>query len=77
MLDTSVLPKEFRQRRPDGRGSWVWRLGDIRRVPFRLPQVVEAVAGGRWVVVVEGEKDVLTLERYGIVAICNAGGAGK
>lgn len=72
-----LVPKSFRQRRPDGRGGWTWKLGDVRRVPFRLPSVLEAVAAGRWVLVVEGEKDVLTLERHGFVATCNSGGAGK
>jgi hypothetical protein len=68
-------PKDFRQRRPDGRGGWIWSLGHVRRVPFRLPQLL--AANGRTVHVVEGEKDVLALERFGLVATCNPGGAGK
>ncbi len=70
-------PKDFRQRRPDGNGGWIWSLGDTRRVLHRLPQVLEAVKNNRWVLVVEGEKDVHTLERLGFVATTNAGGAGK
>ena len=31
-------PKTFRQRRPDGNGGWIWQLGDVRRVPYRLPE---------------------------------------
>jgi hypothetical protein len=27
-------PKGFRQRRPDGRGGWIWNLQDTRRVPY-------------------------------------------
>ncbi|MDP9395147.1 MAG: hypothetical protein M3Q27_13280, partial [Actinomycetota bacterium] len=69
--------KRFRQRRPDGRGGWTWRLGDTRRVLYRLPEVIEAVAAGRTVYVVEGEKDADAAELVGAVATCNPGGAGK
>ena len=71
-----MRPKSFRQRRPNGTG-WLWRLGNVRRVPYRLRAVLDAVEAGRWVVIVEGEKDVHTLEQYGIVATTNSGGAGK
>jgi 5S rRNA maturation endonuclease (ribonuclease M5) len=70
-------PKGFAQRRPDGRGGWVWKLGNTRRVLFRLPQVLEAVTAGRTIYAVEGEKDVLALEAAGEVATCNPMGAGK
>src|SRR5690242_5694847 len=65
--------KQFKQRRPDGQGGCIWGLGDVRRVPFRLPKLT----GAHCVAIVEGEKDVLTLERVGIVATCNNGGAGN
>ena len=70
-------PKRFLQRRPDGRGGWIWRLGDTRRVLYRLPKVIEAVQAGVTVYFPEGEKDVHALERNGYVATCNSGGAGK
>lgn len=44
---------------------------------YRLPKVITAIAEGKPVFVVEGEKDVETLERLGHVATCNPGGAGK
>ncbi len=69
--------KQFRQRRPDGRGGWELRLGDTRRVLYRLPAVIAAVAAGRVVHVVEGEEDVHALERAGAVATTNSGGALK
>lgn len=71
--------KDFRQRVPDptAKGGWTWKLGDVRRVPYRLPQVIEAVREGRLVYICEGEKDVHTLEAQGLVATCNPGGAGK
>lgn len=71
------LPKDFRQRRPDGVGGWTWRLGDTRRVLYRLPELVAAVKAGKRVWVCEGERDVETLRAKGYVATTNAGGAGK
>jgi 5S rRNA maturation endonuclease (ribonuclease M5) len=70
-------PKDFRQRRPDGVGGWEWRLGDTRRVLYRLPRVLEAVQRGERVYVAEGERDVHSLEKLGLTATCNAGGALK
>lgn len=49
-------PKEFRPRRPDGRGGWAWSLQGVRRVLYRLPEPAEDLAAGRTVLVVEGEK---------------------
>lgn len=78
LFEVVRLPgKQFRQRRPDGRGGWEWKLGDTRRVLYRLPEVVEAVTAGRRVHLVEGEKDVDRLWRTGVAATCNSGGAGK
>lgn len=69
--------KQFVARRPDGTGGWVYSLGRVRRVPYQLPKVLEAVEAGRPVYIVEGEKDVHSVERAGAVATCNPGGAGK
>ncbi len=66
-------PKDFRQRRPDGKDGWHWNLKGIRRVPYRLPEVLTA----KFVLVCEGEKDCETARALGIVATCNPGGAGK
>ncbi len=65
--------KDFRQRRPDGHGGWLWNLTGVTKVPYRLPDLQNIPA----VVVVEGEKDVETLWSHGIPATCNSGGAGK
>jgi 5S rRNA maturation endonuclease (ribonuclease M5) len=71
-------PMDFRQRRPDGNGGWLWNLKGTRRVPYRLPTVIEANKQGETIFVVEGEKDVHALERLGgLVATCNPMGAGK
>jgi 5S rRNA maturation endonuclease (ribonuclease M5) len=66
-------PKDFRQRRPDGRGGWIWKTKGTRRVLYHLPQLKDADQ----VLVVEGEKDVHSAERLGFTATCNAEGAGK
>lgn len=66
-------PKDFRQRKPDGNGGWIWKTGDLKRLPYRLPEL----AGAEYVFVVEGEKDVDALRGLGLAATCNAGGAGK
>ena len=68
--------KKFRQRRPTKKG-YQWSLGDVRRVLYRLPQLLEGGREGRTLYVVEGEKDVHALEQAGQVATCNPGGAGK
>jgi len=70
-------PKDFRQRQSDGRGGWIWNLDSVKRVPYRLPELIEAVASGHPVFVVEGEKDADTLWSTNIPATCNPGGAGK
>lgn len=69
-------PKDFRQRKPEGNG-WSWSVKGVRQVPYRLPELIEALAQDHTVFIVEGEKDVENLRRYGITATCNAGGAGK
>lgn len=68
-----LYPKEFRYRRPDGKGGWEWKLGRVARPLYRLPKVLEAKAAGTRVYYVEGERDVHTLESRGLVAT-TAGG---
>ena len=70
------VPKTFVQRRPDGNGGWAWRTRGVRRVPYRLQELLAAPADEP-VFVVEGEKDVETLSDRKLIATCNAGGAGK
>jgi hypothetical protein len=70
-------PKDFRQRRPDGHGGWIWALDDTRRVLYRLPELPTAIEWDDVIYVVEGEKDVDSLRARKLVATCNPGGAGK
>ena len=37
-------PKDFRQRKPDGVDGWSWKLGDVPRVLYRLPEVLRVSA---------------------------------
>ena len=69
-------PKSFAQRTRVN-GQWVWKLGRTRRVLYNLPEVLKAIAEGVWIFLVEGEKDVLTLKKYGLVATTCPMGAGK
>jgi putative DNA primase/helicase len=66
-------PKDFRQRQTDGNGGWRWNTNGVRRVLYRLPEVVTA----KVVLIVEGERDVETARELGLTATCNSGGAGK
>jgi hypothetical protein len=68
-------PKTFRQRRPDEHGGWAWELSGVIRVPYRLPELLEAVRQDRWILIVEGEKDVDQLYNLGFAATTSAGGA--
>jgi AAA domain len=67
------VPKDFRQRRPDGNGGWLWNLNGVRRVLYRLP----TLKGHDTAFIVEGEKDADTLAGKGIAATTAPGGAGK
>ncbi|MCX6900782.1 MAG: AAA family ATPase [Verrucomicrobia bacterium] len=66
-------PKDFRQRRPDGSGGYLWNMAGVRRVLYRLPQIKDAPE----VWIVEGEKDADNLAALGFCATCNSGGGGQ
>ncbi len=76
-------PKEFRQRRPLEWGyganvsTWDWSLGDVRRVLYRLPEVVEGIQSGRWIFLCEGEKDADNMATAGFCSTTACGGTGS
>jgi putative DNA primase/helicase len=70
------IPKDFRQRKPDGRGGWDWTLQDVRLVPYRLPELL-AADRGQLVLVCAGEKDVERARELGFVSTTNPLGEGK
>lgn len=63
-------PKTFKQRRADG----AWNLDGIRKVPYRLQEILGAKTGSG-VFLVEGEKDADGLVQIGLCATTTAGGA--
>lgn len=64
--------------RQDRDGSWWhWNLDGVRRVPYRLPEVIQAVKDGKQIFVVEGEKDADNLAALGLAATTSPQGAGK
>ena len=59
--------KTFRQRRPDPTGTgWIENLNGIRRVPYRLPEVLRR--SGEDVHLTEGEKDADNLAKLGLLS---------
>lgn len=64
-------PKDFRQRRPDGNGGWMWNLGE-RRVVYRWPELIKFPDAT--VFICEGEKDADRVASLGHCASCVAGG---
>lgn len=65
--------KKFSQRRPDGQGGWTWDLKGVRRVLYRLPEVLSRL--NETVYIVEGEKDVDRLVNLGLLATTNSCGS--
>jgi hypothetical protein len=83
---TGKPKKTFVQRRKplpsdppgDVKGGWVWKRDDVVRVvPYRLPEIGDALAQDLLVFIVEGEKAADRLAALGVPATCNPGGAGK
>lgn len=70
-------PKTFRQRRPDGQGNWIYNLEGIEPVLYNLPAVIEGIALGKIIHIVEGEKDADALIECGLIATTSPMGAGK
>jgi hypothetical protein len=66
-------PKDFRQRRPDGNGKWIWNLKGIQPVLYGLTNLQSA----HEVLIVEGEKDCDTLAELGFIATTCPMGAKK
>ena len=67
-------PKDFRQRRPDGKGGWIWNLDglDERRVLYRLRELGQYPDAS--VFLCEGEKDADRVASLGHCATTVAGG---
>lgn len=68
--------ERFVQRHPNGGDDWEWNMQGVRRVPYRLPELIQADPNEP-VFICEGEKDVDRVRGLGLVATTNPGGAGK
>ncbi|ACZ62397.1 hypothetical protein SDC9_07184 [bioreactor metagenome] len=69
-------PKSFAQRRPDGRGGWIYNLKGITPVLYRLPELL-ATPQDHVIFIAEGEKGANSLVEHGLNATCSPMGAGK
>jgi len=71
--------KKFLQRQPDPQAAnnWIWSVEGAPVVPYRLPELTEAVANKHTILIVEGEAKVDLLRTWNIPATCNACGAEK
>jgi hypothetical protein len=73
-------PKDFRVRRPNGNGGWIYKgpEPDAPRYLYRLVEFLKRSATGRKAIcLVEGEKDAHTLWEHKIPATTGIGGAGE
>ncbi|HEY5504341.1 MAG TPA: AAA family ATPase, partial [Sedimentisphaerales bacterium] len=72
-------PKDFRQRKPDATapGDWTWKTAGVKKVLYRLPEILRDIQSSKFIFICEGEKDVLAMVQRGFSATCNPGGAGK
>lgn len=75
-LDLADGDKRIWAERPDGDG-WTPGLAGVLLPLYRLPEVIERARRGERVLLVEGEKAVDALDRLGLFATTNPGGAGK
>ncbi len=58
-------------------GEWVNGVGSAIRIPYRLPQTLEAISRGRPVLITEGEADADRAAQNGLDATTNLFGAKK
>src|SRR5262249_7111992 len=75
--DTEVREDRFRYRRPNGEGGWIWDLEGVRRVLYRLPELIAGVKAGKLILDCEGENDAEAAVKLGYVATTHPGGIGK
>lgn len=66
-------PKSFSQRHKNSDGQWVYGMDGVRRVLYRLPDVLTATD----LFIVEGEKDSDSLCNHGFAATTNSEGSSK
>src|SRR6516164_5421283 len=79
VLKNGKHKKSFRQKRPDPDrdGKWIDNVDGVRVVPYRLPELIEAIGNEHFIGIVEGEAKADLLWSWNIPATCNAMGAGN
>jgi hypothetical protein len=70
----AIGKSKFTQQKWTG-NSWAFDRADARLVPYKLPEITEAIANDRPIFFVEGEKDADNLWSRGVPATTLAGGA--
>jgi hypothetical protein len=77
VLKDGKRAKTFKQYHPnpDKPGEWLLSAKGVRLVPYRLPELIEAIGNGHTVLIVEGEAKVDALRKWNVPATCNVGGA--
>jgi AAA domain len=79
VLKDGKRKKTFSQWRPDPNitGKWLPGVEGVRVIPYRLPELIEAIGNEYTVLIVEGEAKVDALLKWNVPATCCAMGAGK
>lgn len=63
MIKVRTEEKGFAQRQPDALGGWIWNLDGVRRVPYRLPELIEALSNDRPVFIAKVKRIVMHFGR--------------
>jgi len=69
--------KRFLQRCPDKNGGWKYKLDGVRKVPYRLPDILDENGKKETIFVVEGEKDANAMKTLGFLSTTSPNGAEK
>ncbi|QIS13641.1 toprim domain-containing protein [Nocardia arthritidis] len=73
-------PHEHGHKKSFWQARWTgtaWEKGGFAPIPWQLSDIREALDTGREIYVCEGEKDVQRANQAGLIATCNAMGAGS
>lgn len=68
-------PKDFRQRRPDGNGGYIWNLHDTELCLYHYDEILTAIKNNETIYIPEGEKDADSLWDIGFIATTSPLGA--
>lgn len=69
--------KTFSQWGHIGNNKFKNNLNGIKTYLYKLPELIKGIAENKTIFIVEGEKDVETLNKYGLIATTNPMGASK